>query len=233
MNYSYHPISQKMSEIYQELVKKYPRPLPLTIDEQSDIIDKTYPRILSNGCRYITAEGFYLSSLTPPRKLENKDIDLLIERIKEYMGEEVYEKYFVGVIHQNIPDCFYEEVTSETYWKTDFSTDFEKIKEYMGEEVYEKYFVGKDDLPPGYSRSFKERTTLGWLYVKGGKPIVISMSASGLKKLETTYGPLTGDEGAGFRYVHKVYSKKLSNNIFYLENGKFVKSDEKDKGGTH
>ena len=99
----------------------------------------------------------------------------------------------------------------------------------MGEEVYEKYFVGEDDVPIRF-HSFKRRTTLGWLYVKGGKPIVISMSASGLKKLKTTYGPLTGDEGAGFKYVHKDYSKKLSNNIFYLENGKFIKSDEIRKG---
>ena len=105
----------------------------------------------------------------------------------------------------------------------------ERIREYMGEEVYEKYFMGEDDLPIRF-HSFKRRTTLGWLYVKGGKPIVISMSASGLKKLKTTYGPLTGDEGAGFKYVHKDYSKKLSNNIFYLENGKFIKSDEKGKG---
>lgn len=237
VSYSYHPIYQKSIEIYEELVKKYPRPEPLTVYDQSDIINKTYPRILSNGCRYIEAdEDDYPLILTPPspRKLEDKDIEL-IERIREYMGEEAYEKYFAGVIHQNIPDCFYEEVTSETYrdfnidFEKIFSTDFEKIKEYMGEEVYEKYFVGEDDVPIRF-HSFKRRTTLGWLYVKGGKPIVISMSASGLKKLKTTYGPLTGDEGAGFKYVHKDYSKKLSNNIFYLENGKFIKSDEIRKG---
>ena len=188
VSYSYHPIYQKSIEIYEELVKKYPRPEPLTVYDQSDIINKTYPRILSNGCRYIEAdEDDYPLILTPPspRKLEDKDIELI-----------------------------------------------ERIREYMGEEVYEKYFMGEDDLPT-FSRSFKSftrRTTLGWLYVKGGKPIVISMSASGLKKLKTTYGPLTGDEGAGFKYVHKDYSKKLSNNIFYLENGKFVKSDETRKG---
>ena len=42
----------------------------------------------------------------------------------------------------------------------------------------------------------------------------------------TTYG-LYGDEGAGFRFTETRKTGTGGDNIFYLENGKFVKSDEK------
>ena len=48
----------------------------------------------------------------------------------------------------------------------------------------------------------------------------------------TTYG-LYGDEGAGFRLTNSYSVDIAGDNIFYLENGKFIKSDEKGKGARH
>lgn len=54
-----------------------------TFWDQMEDIDKTHPQILSNGCKY------YLKGLSVQ---EDKETDLspYREKIKEYMGDEVY-----------------------------------------------------------------------------------------------------------------------------------------------
>lgn len=56
-----------------------------TFWEQMEAIDKTHPQILSNGCKYF-AKGLSVQ--------EDKETDLspYMEKIKEYMSDEVYNK---------------------------------------------------------------------------------------------------------------------------------------------
>ena len=60
-------------------------------------------------------------------------------------------------------------------------------------------------------------------------PITVYTAASASV---TTYG-LYGDEGAGFRLTRKDLVTLAGSNIFYLKNGKFVKSNEKREGARH
>ena len=135
-----------------------------TFWEQREAIDKNLPQILSNGCKY------YIKG---PSKQELKEHDwsLYYQKIKEYMGEEIFEKLKKGLA-----------ITS--------------------------YYVDKN-----------------------GKVIPITMFTY-ISTTITTYG-LYGDEGSGFRLTNSYSYGITGDNIFYLENGKFIKSDEKDKGGTH
>ena len=92
-----------------------------------------------------------------------------------------------------------------------------KENEYMGEEIFEK---------------LKKGLAITSYYVdKNGKVIPITMFTY-ISTTITTYG-LYGDEGSGFRLTNSYSYGITGDNIFYLENGKFIKSDEKDKGGTH
>ena len=135
-----------------------------TFWEQIEAIDKNLPQILSNGCKY------YLSG---PSKQELKE--------------------------------------------NDWSLYYQKVKEYMGEEIFEKLKKGL--------------ATTSHCVDKNGKVIPITMFTY-ISTTITTYG-LYGDEGAGFRLTDSYSYGITGDNIFYLENGKFIKSDEKDKGGTH
>ena len=135
-----------------------------TFWEQIEAIDKNLPRILSNGCKY------YIKG---PSKQE---------------------------LHEN-----------------DWSLYYQKIKEYMGEEVFNK---------------LKRRLGVTSYYIdKNGKVIPITMLTY-ISTTITTYG-LYGDEGAGFRLTNSYSVDIAGDNIFYLENGKFIKSDEKGKGARH
>lgn len=80
-----------------------------TFWEQMEAIDKTHPQILSNGCKYF-AKGLSVQ--------EDKEIDLnpYKEKIKEYMGDEVYSKlkdtlrvtsYYVDKNNKVIPITMY------------------------------------------------------------------------------------------------------------------------------
>ena len=101
--------------------------------------------------------------------------------------------------------------------ENDWSLYYQKIKEYMGEEIFEK---------------LKKGLAITSYYVdKNGKVIPITMFTY-ISTTITTYG-LYGDEGSGFRLTNSYSYGITGDNIFYLENGKFIKSDEKDKGGTH
>ena len=101
--------------------------------------------------------------------------------------------------------------------ENDWSLYYQKIKEYMGEEIFEK---------------LKKGLAITSYYVdKNGKVIPITMLTY-ISTTITTYG-LYGDEGAGFRLTNSYSVDIAGDNIFYLENGKFIKSDEKGKGARH
>ena len=87
----------------------------------------------------------------------------------------------------------------------------------MGEEIFEK---------------LKKGLAISSYYVdKNGKVIPITMLTY-ISTTITIYG-LYGDEGAGFRLTNRYSADIAGDNIFYLENGKFIKSDEKGKGARH
>lgn len=153
VNYGYHNIYKKENEIFRELNKKYP-----------NLIDSKFPQILSNGYKY------YIKGPSKQEIREN-DWSLYYQKIKEYMGDEVYNRLEGGI-----------RVTS--------------------------YYVDKEN-----------------------KVIPITMFTY-ISTTITTYG-LYGDEGAGFRLTDSYSYGITGDSIFYLENDKFIKSDEKDKGGTH
>ena len=101
--------------------------------------------------------------------------------------------------------------------ENDWSLYYQKIKEYMGEEIFEK---------------LKKGLAITSYYVdKNGKVIPITMFTY-ISTTITTYG-LYGDEGSGFRLTNSYSYGITGDNIFYLENGKFIKSDEKGKGARH
>lgn len=94
--------------------------------------------------------------------------------------------------------------------ENDWSLYYQKVKEYMGEEIFEK---------------LKKGLAISSYYVdKNGKVIPITMFTY-ISTTITTYG-LYGDEGAGFRLTNRYSADIAGDNIFYLENGKFIKSDE-------
>lgn len=135
-----------------------------TFWEQREAIDKNLPQILSNGCKY------YIKGPSK-QELKENDWSLYYQKIKEYMGDEVYNRLKGGL-----------RVTS--------------------------YYLDKN-----------------------GKVIPITMLTY-ISTTITTYG-LYGDEGAGFRLTNSYSVDIAGDNIFYLENGKFIKSDEKGKGARH
>ncbi len=94
--------------------------------------------------------------------------------------------------------------------KTDFTPYFEKIKEYMGEEAFNAY-KGSLTLTARY-------------YVDEDKVVPVSMYTR-VYSITTTYG-IYGDEGAGIRFSKKSSGGIASSNLFYIVDGKFVKSDE-------
>lgn len=101
--------------------------------------------------------------------------------------------------------------------ENDWSLYYQKVKEYMGEEIFEKLKKGL--------------ATTSHCVDKNGKVIPITMLTY-ISTTITTYG-LYGDEGAGFRLTNRYSADIAGDNIFYLENGKFIKSDEKGKGARH
>ncbi|WP_210670819.1 hypothetical protein, partial [Helicobacter pullorum] len=135
-----------------------------TFWEQREAIDKNLPQILPNGCKY------YIKGLSK-KELQETDLNPYYQKIKEYMGDEVYNRLKGGL-----------RVTS--------------------------YYLDKN-----------------------GKVIPITMLTY-ISTTITTYG-LYGDEGAGFRLTNSYSVDIAGDNIFYLENGKFIKSDEKGKGARH
>lgn len=119
----------------------------------------------------------------------------------EYGGIYVFDK----VIRDEIIALQKQELK-----ENDWSLYYQKVKEYMGEEIFEK---------------LKKGLAISSYYVdKNGKVIPITMFTY-ISTTITTYG-LYGDEGAGFRLTDSYSVGITGDNIFYLENGKFIKSDE-------
>lgn len=135
-----------------------------TFWEQRESIDKNLPQILSNGCKY------YIKGLSK-KELQETDLNPYYQKIKEYMGDEVYNRLKGGL---RVTSCYLD---------------------------------------------------------KNGKVIPITMLTY-ISTTITTYG-LYGDEGSGFRLTNSYSYGITGDNIFYLENGKFIKSDEKGKGARH
>ncbi|HEH5010819.1 TPA: hypothetical protein SHD04_001872 [Campylobacter coli] len=154
--------------------------------------------------------------------------DEIIQREKE--REEAEQKVTTGdtfweqreAIDKNLPQilsngCKYGFSFYGSYDDEYLKPYYQKIKEYMGEEAFNKlkgglkvtsYYVDKDNREI---------------------PITVYTAASASV---TTYG-LYGDEGAGFRLTRKDLVTLAGSNIFYLKNGKFVKSNEKREGARH
>ena len=147
----------------------------------------------------------------------------------KYLGEYIQvgnETHFVDFTYLNnkfpqiLPNgCKYyiKGPSKQELKENDWSLYYQKIKEYMGEEIFEK---------------LKKGLAITSYYVdKNGKVIPITMLTY-ISTTITTYG-LYGDEGAGFRLTNSYSVDIAGDNIFYLENGKFIKSDEKGKGARH
>ena len=146
----------------------------------------------------------------------------LIERKKVSLDDPNFVKKMVALeekysILSNGCKYYIKGPSKQELKENDWSLYYQKIKEYMGEEIFEK---------------LKKGLAITSYYVdKNGKVIPITMLTY-ISTTITTYG-LYGDEGAGFRLTNSYSYGITGDNIFYLENGKFIKSDEKDKGGTH
>ena len=159
--------------------------------------------------------------------------DEIIQREKEkkeyrgkYLGEYIQvgnETHFVDFTYLNnkFPQilsngCKYyiKGPSKQELKENDWSLYYQKVKEYMGEEIFEK---------------LKKGLAITSYYVdKNGKVIPITMLTY-ISTTITIYG-LYGDEGAGFRLTDRYFVDIAGDNIFYLENGKFIKSDEIRKG---
>ena len=99
-------VYEKENEIFRELTKKYP-----------DLIDNKFPETLSNGSKYY--HNYQLN-------INDENLKPYYQKIKEYMGEEVFEKlsrglavtsYYVDKNGKEIPITMYTfiYVTTTTY----------------------------------------------------------------------------------------------------------------------
>ena len=146
----------------------------------------------------------------------------LIERKKVSLDDPNFVKKMVALeekysILSNGCKYYIKGLSKKELQETDLNPYYQKIKEYMGEEIFEK---------------LKKGLAITSYYVdKNGKVIPITMFTY-ISTTITTYG-LYGDEGAGFRLTNSYSVDIAGDNIFYLENGKFIKSDEKGKGARH
>ena len=109
---------------------------------------------------------------------------------------------------------FAKGLSVQEYERTDLSPYKEKIKEYTGEEAYNILHKGL------FVSSY---------YVDKNNKVIPITFYTYIYDTITTYG-LYGDEGAGFRLTERYSVGIAGDNIFYLENGKFIKSDEIRKG---
>lgn len=146
----------------------------------------------------------------------------LIERKKVSLDDPNFVKKMVALeekysILSNGCKYYLKGLSVQEYERTDLSPYKEKIKEYMGEEIFNKLKRGLE--------------VTSYYIDKNNKVIPITMLTY-ISDTITTYG-LYGDEGAGFRLTNSYSVDIAGDNIFYLENGKFIKSDEKGKGARH
>lgn len=160
------------------------------------------------------------------KKLRDEIIALekqeLIERKKVSLDDPNFVKKMVALeekysILSNGCKYFAKGLSVQEYERTDLSPYKEKIKEYTGEEAYNILHKGL------FVSSY---------YVDKNNKVIPITFYTYIYDTITTYG-LYGDEGAGFRLTNSYSVDIAGDNIFYLENGKFIKSDEKGKGARH
>ena len=157
--------------------------------------------------------------------------DEIIQREKEreeyrgkYLGEYIQvgnETHFVDFTYLNnkFPQILsngYKYSDGLGYYEKEYEPYYQKIKEYMGEEIFKEL---KPDIILTSFYRIKEKDK--------EKHIPITFLVEFTWTI-TTYG-LYGDEGAGFRFTETRKTGMGGDNIFYLENGKFIKSNEKRK----
>ena len=143
----------------------------------------------------------------------------LIERKKVSLDDPNFVKKMVALeekysILSNGCKYYIKGPSKQELKENDWSLYYQKVKEYMGEEIFNKLKRGLG--------------VTSYYIDKNGKVIPITMFTY-ISTTITTYG-LYGDEGAGFRLTERYSVDIAGDNIFYLENGKFIKSDEKGKG---
>ena len=143
----------------------------------------------------------------------------LIERKKVSLDDPNFVKKMVALeekysILSNGCKYFAKGLSVQEYERTDLSPYKEKIKEYTGEEAYNILHKGL------FVSSY---------YVDKNNKVIPITFYTYIYDTITTYG-LYGDEGAGFRLTERYSVGIAGDNIFYLENGKFIKSDEIRKG---
>ena len=143
----------------------------------------------------------------------------LIERKKVSLDDPNFVKKMVALeekysILSNGCKYFAKGLSVQEYERTDLSPYKEKIKEYTGEEAYNILHKGL------FVSSY---------YVDKNNKVIPITFYTYIYDTITTYG-LYGDEGAGFRLTDRYSVGIAGGNIFYLENGKFIKSDEIRKG---
>ncbi|WP_394977770.1 hypothetical protein [uncultured Helicobacter sp.] len=152
--------------------------------------------------------------------------DEIIQREKE--REEARQKVTLGdtfweqreAIDNKLPQTLsngYEYSDGLGYYEKEYEPYYQQIKDYMGEEVFNK--LKPDIILTSFYRIKKEKNK--------EKHIPITFLVEFTWTI-TTYG-LYGDEGAGIRFTETWETGMGGDNIFYLENGKFVKSNEKRK----
>ena len=99
VNYGYHNVYKKENEIFKELEKKYP-----------DLINSKFPETLSNGSKYYH---------TYQLNIYGKEYEPYIQKIKEYMGYENYNKLDpkieVGYVYAVKKDNVKKEIPIELF----------------------------------------------------------------------------------------------------------------------
>ena len=136
----------------------------------------------------------------------------LIERKKVSLDDPNFVKKMVALEEKySILSNGYKYYQALGYYEKQFEPYYQKIKEYMGEEIFK-------ELKPDIILTSFYRDDKGIEF-----PLTFLVEFTWTI---TTYG-LYGDEGAGFRFTETRKTGTGGDNIFYLENGKFVKSDEK------
>lgn len=134
--------------------------------------------------------------------------------------EELNEKY-PNLIDEKFPrilsnGCKYfaKGLSKQEHERTDLSPYREKIKESIGEEAYD--IIRRGLVVTSY-------------YIDKNNKVIPVTFYTFIADTITTYG-LYGDEGAGIKFTDSYSVGIEGDNIFYLENGKFIKSDERGKG---
>ena len=147
----------------------------------------------------------YIESISSTKEELEKNRD-------KYNSYEKYPKILSNGYRYFNKSLFYTDWGYEGY-DEEFEPYIQKIKEYMGEELFNE---------------LKPNIILTSYYQVDRTVVPLTFVVDFIVWTKTTYLPVApfGDD-APFKLTEKEKELKLGYNIFYLENGKFVKSDEK------